>query len=72
LVGFFIRHYNGRQGSNVTNISPRALAALSAYDWPGNIRELSNAIERAMLFCDGETIELSDLPSDVAKAEPKA
>lgn len=72
LVGFFIRHYNGRQGSNVTNISPRALAALSAYDWPGNIRELSNAIERAMLFCDGETIELSDLPTDVAKADPKA
>jgi DNA-binding NtrC family response regulator len=71
LVGFFIRHYNGRQGSNVTNISPRALAALSTYDWPGNIRELSNAIERAMLFCDGETIELSDLPTDVAKAEPK-
>ncbi|HWQ05364.1 MAG TPA: sigma-54 dependent transcriptional regulator [Longilinea sp.] len=71
LVGFFIRLYNGRQGSNVTKISPRALAALSTYDWPGNIRELSNAIERAMLFCDGETIELSDLPADVANAEPK-
>ncbi|GAP14830.1 two component, sigma54 specific, transcriptional regulator, Fis family [Longilinea arvoryzae] len=67
LVGFFIRQYNGRQGCNVTNISPRALAALTAYDWPGNIRELSNAIERAMLFCDGETIELADLPSEVSK-----
>lgn len=68
LVGFFIRQYNGRQGSNVTNISPRALAALSTYDWPGNIRELSNAIERAMLFCDGETIELADLPTEISRA----
>ncbi len=68
LVGFFIRQYNGRQGCNVTNISPRALEALTAYDWPGNIRELSNAIERAMLFCDGETIQLADLPSEVSKA----
>jgi DNA-binding NtrC family response regulator len=67
LVGFFIRQYNGRQGSNVTNISPRALEALTAYDWPGNIRELSNAIERAMLFCDGESIELGDLPTEVTK-----
>lgn len=67
LVGFFIRQYNGRQGSNVTNIAPRALEALCAYDWPGNIRELSNAIERAMLFCDGETIELADLPTEISR-----
>lgn len=71
LVGFFIRQFNSRQGSNVTNISPRALAALTAYDWPGNIRELSNAIERAMLFCDGESIELADLPVEVTKGAQK-
>lgn len=70
LVGFFIRQFNIRQGSNVINISPRALAALTAYNWPGNIRELSNAIERAMLFCDGETIELADLPAEVNRAAP--
>lgn len=67
LVGFFIRQYNGRQGSNVINISQRAMAALIAYEWPGNIRELSNAIERAMLFCDGETIDLADLPAEISK-----
>ena len=39
------------------------------YDWPGNIRELSNAIERAMLFCDDPVIDLSHLPSDVLKHE---
>lgn len=66
LVGFFIRQFNIQQGSNVINISPRALAALTAYNWPGNIRELSNAIQRAILFCDGETIELSDLPAEIS------
>lgn len=70
LVGFFIRQFNVRQGSNVINISPRALAALTAYEWPGNIRELSNAIERAMLFCDGESIELADLPAEVTRGVP--
>jgi transcriptional regulator of acetoin/glycerol metabolism len=38
------------------------MEALVAYRWPGNIRELNNSIERAMLFCDGETIDLPDLP----------
>jgi transcriptional regulator with PAS, ATPase and Fis domain len=68
LVGFFIRQNNPRLGMNVTNITPRALQVLIAYNWPGNIRELSNAIERAMLFCDGGTIDLEHLPIDVVKS----
>ena len=70
LVGFFLRHYNARMGLNIINVSPRAMEALVAYDWPGNIRELSNAIERALLFCDGETIDLPDLPADIVKKTP--
>ncbi len=66
LVGFFIREYNARQGINVLNVSPQAMDALQNYTWPGNIRELSNAIERAMLFCDGMTINLGDLPRDIS------
>lgn len=65
LVGFFVRQNNMRQGMNVVNVSPQAMDALQKYAWPGNIRELSNAIERAMLFCDGMTINLGDLPKDV-------
>ncbi len=68
LVGHFVRINNARQGKNVVDITPRAMKALVAYSWPGNIRELSNTIERAMLFCDGETIDLPDLPADIAKA----
>ncbi len=65
LVGFFVRQNNMRQGMNVVEVSPQAMEALQKYSWPGNIRELSNAIERAMLFCDGMTINLGDLPKDV-------
>ena len=67
LVGFFIRNNNARLGLNVIDITPMAMAALKQYSWPGNIRELSNAIERAMLFCDGEKIDMANLPTEVVK-----
>ncbi len=67
LVGFFIRQYKARLGVNVDDITPRAMQALMAYDWPGNIRELSHAIERAMLFCEGRAIDLPDLPADISR-----
>lgn len=68
LVGFFVRENNARQGMNVVEVSPQAMEAMQKYSWPGNIRELSNAIERAMIFCDGMTINLGDLPKDVTTA----
>jgi DNA-binding NtrC family response regulator len=70
LVGFFIRTYNGKQGLNITGMSEQALEALKNYDWPGNIRELANAVERAIIFCDGETIQLGDLPRDIIAPSP--
>lgn len=67
LVGFFIRQYKAKLGVNVDDITPRAMQALMEYDWPGNIRELSHAIERAMLFCEGRAIDLPDLPADIGR-----
>jgi two-component system, NtrC family, response regulator AtoC len=67
LVGLFIRLNNSRLGMNVNGIKPLAMKALTSYHWPGNIRELSNAIERAMLFCDEEDLDLAHLPPDIAK-----
>jgi DNA-binding NtrC family response regulator len=66
LVGHFIRQNNPRMGLNITDLSPRAMQALLAYPWPGNIRELRNTIERAMLFCDEATIQLAHLPKEIA------
>ncbi len=65
LVGFFLRKNNPHRGTNIRDVTPRAMEALMAYDWPGNIRELNNAIERAMIFCDEEAIDLQHLPFDL-------
>ncbi len=67
LVGFFLQQYNAYQGLNITDVTPRAMQAIMAYDWPGNIRELRNAIERAMLFCDDAAIDISHLPSELTQ-----
>lgn len=67
LVGFFIRQFNSKLGVNIEDITPRAMQALIAYDFPGNIRELSHAIERAMLFCESRAIDLPDLPADISR-----
>jgi DNA-binding NtrC family response regulator len=70
LVGLFIRHNNPRMGLNITDVTPRAMQALTTCGWPGNIRELRNVIERAMLFCDDPAIDLAHLPDEVANPKP--
>ena len=65
LTGNFIRQINLRVGGVVDGITPRALDALKAHPWPGNIRELRHVVERAILFCDEENIDLAHLPPDI-------
>jgi len=67
LVNHFLRRFNRRFRRDVRGIAPDALAALSAYDFPGNVRELENLIERAFAMGAREQITLGDLPS-LAKA----
>jgi transcriptional regulator with PAS, ATPase and Fis domain len=69
LVGLFIRHLNPRMGSNITDVTPRAMQALVSFNWPGNIRELRNIIERAMMLCDEATIDLCHLPSELSNGK---
>jgi two-component system, NtrC family, response regulator AtoC len=69
LVGFFVREFNMKMGKNITDITPRAMEAMVNYRWPGNIRELRNCIERALLFCDEASIDTCHLPGDVAHLE---
>jgi len=71
LVGFFLRQLNARLGQNILDVKPVAMEALIAYDWPGNIRELSNCIERAILFCDDPVIDIPNLPADVVRRLPR-
>ncbi len=65
FVGLFINQNNPRMGLNIHDITPRAIEALKKHRWPGNIRELKNMIERAMLFCDDATIDLVHLPPEI-------
>jgi len=65
LVGLLLRQSNMSMGTNIQDVTPRALEALKAYDWPGNIRELRNALERAIIFCDDPAIDLHHLPGEI-------
>jgi transcriptional regulator with PAS, ATPase and Fis domain len=62
LVGMAIRNFNLKMGKNITDISQRGMNVLTAHDWLGNIRELNNAIEHAIIFCDEAVIDLPHLP----------
>ena len=70
LTEFFVDKYNKRLSKSVLGITPRAMEALGAYHWPGNIRELENVIERMLLFSENDTVDFADLPEDVRKASP--
>ncbi len=60
LCKFFINRFNKSLGSSIMNISSAAMTGLMQHDWPGNIRELENAIERAIVLADGSTLELEN------------
>ncbi len=65
LIEHFIARFNRLQGKSVTGISAAALSLLVAHDYPGNVRELENIIERAFVFCETGKIERAHLPSDI-------
>ena len=65
LTDHFIGKYNHLAERKIKGISRQALRALVDYPWPGNVRQLESAIERAVLLCEGETIEADDLPQEI-------
>jgi formate hydrogenlyase transcriptional activator len=58
LVWHFARQFAGRMKKNYTSIAPETMTALYEYDWPGNIRELQNLIERAVILCPGPVLRV--------------
>lgn len=67
LIADFIAGYNRSFGKDVVAISADALELMHTYRWPGNLREMISVVESAMLFCDGDRIGVSDLPSTLAE-----
>lgn len=62
LVQHFVQKFGGRHGRRITRVTPEALRRLSNHEFPGNIRELENCIESAVVLCEGEIIDAEDLP----------
>ncbi len=65
LAIWFLNLHAQRTGKLVTHIDPEAVEALVAYDWPGNIRELENVLERAVVLADGPAVMFDDLPQEL-------
>jgi transcriptional regulator with GAF, ATPase, and Fis domain len=70
LAAHFLISAVERCGRRVTAIAPEAEQLLAAYDWPGNIRELENAIERAVVLGLSDTIQPEDLPETIRSQDP--
>ncbi len=66
LVQHFIDRFSRDAGKKLQGVSPQAMKLLTDYAWPGNIRELRNTLERAVILCGGGTIEAEHLPSELA------
>jgi two-component system response regulator AtoC len=66
----FIAQLNRTRATNVAGISEDAIRIMRQYQWPGNVRELRNVIERAMILCTGDVINIGDLPAEIVQREP--
>src|SRR5205823_4344030 len=60
LVEYLIERYAKKAGKKIRNIQKKTLEQFQSYDWPGNIRELQNVIERAVVLCDNETFSVDE------------
>ncbi len=60
LVEYLIERYATKTGKRIRKINKSTLTLFQAYDWPGNIRELQNVIERAVILCDGDTFSVDE------------
>jgi two-component system response regulator HydG/two-component system response regulator AtoC len=62
LANHYLQHFREKNKKDIREIEPEALAALNSYDWPGNVRELENVMERAVILCPHDTINVECLP----------
>ena len=69
LAVHFLHRYAGENDKQFTGFTPEALTYLQGYGWPGNVRQLENAIERSVVLADGDTIDVDDLPAEIKDEE---
>jgi two-component system nitrogen regulation response regulator GlnG len=67
LVGYFINKFRLKQPTGPSQIADDAMAAIQRFPWPGNVRQLENGIQRAMVLASGNTITLANLPEEIVR-----
>lgn len=65
LLDYLIERYSRRAGKKIRSIGKKTLELFQRYEWPGNIRELQNVVERAVILCEGETFSVDESLEDV-------
>ena len=70
LVDHFIARFNASEGTKITHASAETLKMLSAFDWPGNVRQLENCVFRAVVLCEGSELKPEDFPQ-ISGLSPK-
>ena len=70
LAARFLREYSASYGGTVVGIEPKAMKALEDYDWPGNVRQLRNVIEKMVVLASGPKITEADIPEEVRSPGP--
>jgi DNA-binding NtrC family response regulator len=69
LARSFLARFAAEEGKRLRGISAEALALLTRYDWPGNVRQLENAVFRAVVLADGDELTLAEFPQIAAQVE---
>ncbi|NLD00719.1 MAG: sigma-54-dependent Fis family transcriptional regulator, partial [Gammaproteobacteria bacterium] len=72
LTDFFLTRFNARQKQSIKGFSDAALSMLQHYNFPGNVRELQNAVERAATFCEAAFIDVQHLPQRIRDSTQSA
>jgi transcriptional regulator with PAS, ATPase and Fis domain len=72
LVEHFLKKYNRENKKNVTSLSKEARDLLMRYDYPGNVRELENIVERAVVLCRGDALTTQDLPLNLRDGQAES
>jgi DNA-binding NtrC family response regulator len=70
LVEYFVQHYATKAGKNIHSIDQKTLDLLQCYEWPGNIRELQNVIERSVILSSGDVFSIDELWLSREKSQP--
>lgn len=68
LMASFLEEFNRENSRSIKGVDSRAKSAMFKYDWPGNIRELRNCMESAVVMCSGDEIGLDDLPPSISRS----